>query len=295
MRDMEDSVGGFDFAAVTGVYYSAYMNGDEEKKSAALRWLRGEYSTKTEARTALGIPVSGIIDDDNWYDYLKLFAVFAVKLGYRGLVVFLDECGNLYKIANRISRENNYEKLLAMFNDTLGGRAPGLALIFGGTPQFLEDTRRGLFSYEALRSRLSDGAFAAGYKNMMGPVIRLRRLSGNELLALVGRLTRLHAAYHGKEAGVTEEEMVTFLETEENRAGADTLITPREIIRDYLTVLNVMLQNPGVGFSDIVGSLTDPDKNGGSPKNGEDTEPKDAPYEGTSERRGGISAADIEI
>ena len=179
---LEAQIGGFDFASVITAYYKAYLAGDEEKKSACLRWLRGEYSTKTEARNAVGVPLSGIIDDDNWYEYIKLLAVFFRHIGYRGFVVFIDECVNLYKITNRISRENNYEKLLSMFNDTLQGKAEGLALIFGGTPQFLEDTRRGLFSYEALRSRLSDGQFQkVGYKNLIGPVIRLRRLSDDEL------------------------------------------------------------------------------------------------------------------
>ena len=254
-RELESEIGGFDFATVLTGYYKAYLAGDEEKKSACMRWLRGEYSTKTEARNAMGTTVGGIIDDDNWYEYVKLLAVFFRSVGYRGFVVFIDECVNLYKIANRISRENNYEKLLSMFNDTLQGKAEGLALIFGGTPQFLEDTRRGLFSYEALRSRLSDGRFSAeGYKNLIGPVIRLRRLSDDELYALIARITGLHAQNYGWEPRVTNEDMLTFLKICLDRAGADTMITPREIIRDYMTVLNILMQNPDTAFADIVGS-----------------------------------------
>ncbi len=254
-RELEAQIGGFDFATVLTQYYKAYMDGDEEKKSACMRWLRGEYSTKTEARNAIGVSLGGIIDDDNWYEYIKLFAVFFRKLGYRGFVVFIDECVNLYKIANRISRENNYEKLLSMFNDTLQGKAEGLALIFGGTPQFLEDTRRGLFSYEALRSRLSDGQFQKdGFKNLIGPVIRLRRLSDDELYALIARITGLHAQNYVWEPRVTNEDMLTFLKICLDRAGADTMITPREIIRDYITLLNILLQNPDTTFTDVVGS-----------------------------------------
>ena len=150
LLDVEELVGGFDFAAVVNAYYKAmYADMDdeasEEKKSACLRWLRGEFSTKTEARQALGFSVSCIIDDDNWYDFIKLWASLVRKMGYRGLVVFIDECVNLYKISHRVSRENNYEKILSMFNDALQGRAPGLAVIFGGTPQFLE-IREGGFS-----------------------------------------------------------------------------------------------------------------------------------------------------
>ncbi len=254
-RELEAQIGGFDFATVLTQYYKAYMDGDEEKKSACMRWLRGEYSTKTEARNTLGVMVGGIIDDDNWYEYIKLLAVFFRKIGYRGFVVFIDECVNLYKIANRISRENNYEKLLSMFNDTLQGKAEGLALIFGGTPQFLEDTRRGLFSYEALRSRLSDGQFQKeGFKNLIGPVIRLRRLSDDELYALVARITALHAQNYNWQPRITNEDMAAFLKVCLERAGADTMITPREIIRDYMTVLNILMQNPDTSFADVVTS-----------------------------------------
>lgn len=254
LREVEFLVGGFDFARVMSEYHRAYVEGDEEGRSACLRWLRGEYSSKTEARAALGFSVSVIIDDDNWYDFLKLWASLVRRMGYRGLVVFIDECVNLYKITHRVSRENNYEKILAMFNDTLQGRAPGLEIILGGTPQFLEDTRRGLFGYEALRSRLCDSRFALeGCKNLIGPVIRLRRLSDDELLALISRLTRLHAQNWSVEPRVGEEEMLRFLNICLERAGANAMITPREILRDYMTVLNILMQNPGVSFDEVVG------------------------------------------
>ena len=296
-RSLESQIGGFDFASVITAYYKAYLAGDEEKKSACLRWLRGEYSTKTEARNAVGVPLSGIIDDDNWYEYIKLLAVFFRHIGYRGFVVFIDECVNLYKITNRISRENNYEKLLSMFNDTLQGKAEGLALIFGGTPQFLEDTRRGLFSYEALRSRLSDGQFQkAGYKNLIGPVIRLRRLSDDELFALIARITNLHAQNYNWTPRVTDEDMAAFLKICIERAGADTLITPREIIRDYMTVLNILFQNPETTFSDVVGSGVV------SLKHGDNDDDKvigdDKPETGETKKpsvSGGISFDDIEL
>ncbi len=255
LREMEFLVGGFDFSRVITAYYRAYLLGDEEKKSACLRWLRGEFSTKTEARRELGFAVSVIIDDENWYDYLKLWATLARAMGYRGLVVFVDECVNLYKISHRVSRENNYEKILSMFNDTLQGRAPGLALILGGTPQFLEDTRRGLFSYEALRSRLCDSRFALeGFKNLIGPVIRLRRLSDDELFALISRVTKLYAQYYGSEPRITQEQMGQFLQICLARAGADSMITPREMLRDYMTVLNILMQNPEATFEQVIGS-----------------------------------------
>ncbi len=259
MRELEFLVGGFDFARVITAYYRAYLSDGEESRlrmSACLRWLRGEYATKTEARGDLGFPVSVIIDDDNWYDFLKLWAALVRKMGYRGLVVFIDECVNLYKIVHRVSRENNYEKMLAMFNDTLQGRAPGLGIVFGGTPQFLEDPRRGLFSYEALRSRLCDSRFALeGFKNLNGPVIRLRRLADDELLALIRRITRLYAEYYNWDASarVSDEDQLAFLRLCLSRAGADSMITPREMLRDYMTVLDILMQNPEADFARVVG------------------------------------------
>ncbi len=252
-RELEEMVGGFDFARILDLYCRAYLDGNDELQSCCMKWLRGEYPTKSEARRELG--VGSIIDDDSWYDAIKLLAVFAKKTGYRGLVVMIDECVNLYKIPNRISRENNYEKILAIFNDTLQGRAPGLAVIMGGTPQFLEDPRRGLYSYEALYSRLNDGDFGGEYQNMMGPLIRLRRLSDNELLALINRITQLHSQNYSWEARVTDADVMDFLRSRLSRAGAETLITPREIIRDYITVLNILYQNPQASFAEVVGGV----------------------------------------
>lgn len=255
LGDMEYLVGGFDFTRIIVAYYHAYADGDDEKKSACMKWLRGEYATKSEAKKELDFPVSVIIDDSNWYDFIKLWAALVRKIGYRGLIVFIDECVNLYKITNRVSRENNYEKILSMFNDTLQGRAPGLEIVFGGTPQFLEDTRRGLFSYEALRSRLCDSRFALdGFKNTAGPVIRLRRLTDEELFALVARITSLYSQYYSWEANITDGEMLRFLSVCLERAGSDIMVTPRDILRDYMTVLNILRQNENASFDDVVKS-----------------------------------------
>ena len=257
LREMEEFVGGFDFAKVVSEYYNATLDDNEDKKSACLRWLRGEFSSKTEARGALGFSVSCIIDDDNWYDFIKLWASLVRKMGYRGFVVFIDECVNLYKISHKVSRENNYEKILSMFNDALQGRAPGLAIVFGGTPQFLEDTRRGLFGYEALRSRLCDSRFASGeYKNLIGPVIRLRRLTDDELFALISRITKLYSMYYNWDARIAQDEMIAFLNICLAKAGADSMITPREMLRDYMTVLNILMQNESATFDGVVGNIS---------------------------------------
>lgn len=289
LEELEGDVGGFDFARVLGEYYTAMMNDDAERKSACIRWLRGEFANKTEAASALGFRVSTVIDDDNWYGFIKLFAALSVKLGYLGFIVFIDECVNLYKIPNRISREANYEKLLAIFNDTLQGKAKNLGVIFGGTPQFLEDTRRGLFSYDALKSRLADSKYAEalGYQNLSSPVIRLRTLSAAELLALVKRLTNLYAMRDGSEPLVTDSEIEEFVTMAKMRAGADEMLTPREIIRDYLSFLNVLHDNKNAKFSDLMKTA----KFKTEPEPSEESEPVFTPSE--TNRR--VSLFDIDI
>ncbi len=264
---LEDKVGGFDLATVLNKYYTAMQNGDEQLRSACLRWIRGEYLTKTEARRELG--TQGIITDENWYDFIKLLASFVKLIGYKGLMIYIDECVNLYKISNRVSREKNYEKILSVFNDTLQGKAPHLGVVFVGTPQFLEDTRRGLFSYEALRSRLADSdILKGGFKNLSGPVIRLIRLTDTELFALINRISSLYSSCYSYEIPLSREEMETFLHICSSKAGANTMITPREIIRGYISLLNILRQNPEADFSSVIGSIdstvksdvaTDPD------------------------------------
>ena len=250
---LESEVGGFDFSQVLLTFYRASKENDDLQKSRCMRWLRGEYETRTEARSALR--VGSIVDDDNWFDFIKLFALFVSKIGYKGMLVFFDECVNLYKIVNRVSRENNYEKLLSMYNDTLQGRSPHLGLIFGGTPAFLEDPRRGLYSYEALKSRLDDAFLtsAGSFRTLTGPIIRLRRMSDNELLALCRRLNVLHEKLHGVPCRISDGDAVSFLKLCLDRPGADSRVTPREIIREYLAILDVMKAHPDLSFQEVLG------------------------------------------
>ena len=252
--ELEDKVGGFDFATVIHKFYTATADGDDALKSACMRWLRGEYLTRSEARKELGTQT--IINDDNWYDYLKLIACFIRHIGYKGFMVYIDECVNLYKISNRISREKNYEKILSIFNDTLQGKAPYIGFVFVGTPQFLEDTRRGLFSYEALRSRLADSdIISSNYRSLCGPVIRLIRLTDSELFALISRINILYSECYSYKVPLSENDMQIFLSLCLNKTGADVMITPREIIRGYISVLNILRQNPGITFKDVVGDV----------------------------------------
>ncbi|MCI7729836.1 ATP-binding protein [Enorma burkinafasonensis] len=260
LAPLEELVHGFDFARMLRAYREASLEGDDERKSYVLKWLRGEYRTKTEARAELGC--STIIGDDDWYDYVKLFAAFLTGAGYKGLLVLIDELVNLFKIPNSITRQYNYEKILTMYNDTLQGKARHLGIIMGGTPQSIEDRRRGVFSYEALRSRLTQGRFAAeGMRDMLAPIIHLHPLTYEELLVLIEKLQQIHAGYFGYEARLSEGDLVQFLQIEFGRVGADTHLTPREVIRDFIELLDIAFQNPDTPVVSILGSVGD---NGGS-------------------------------
>ena len=251
LSEMKEYVHGFDFASVLSHYFKAFISGDDEKKNSALRWIRGEYATRTEAKRLLS--VGEIVTDESWYDHLKLFAVFCVSIGYRGLIVFIDEGVNLYKIANRRSRENNYEKLLSIFNDIMQGKAQWLGFYLGGTPQFLEDDRRGLASYPALKSRLEESRFVrSGHVDSGSPIIRLSTLSNEEVFILLERLTEIHALHYGYEAWIGEDEIAAFLELALTAPGAAEFITPREITRDYLALLNILKDESEADFFDLI-------------------------------------------
>ena len=252
INEMESMVHGFDYAKVIATYWEGYVAHDDERQDAALRWLRGEFATKTDARQALGVRV--IVEDNNWYEYVKLFGTFAASIGYKGLVLLIDEAVNLYKISHKISRENNYEKLLTMFNDTMQGKAQHLNIVMGGTPQFVEDTRRGLYSYEALSTRLQQGRFSdASLVDVSGPVIHLKPLDHSEIYLLLLRIVDVYIAYTAHDPELSNEHIREFMQRVAERLGAEELMTPREVVRDFVSVLNLLRQNPGTSFSKLIG------------------------------------------
>ena len=250
---VSELVHGFEFGRLLSSYYSAYRNGDDGTKAKVVRWFRGEYTTKTEAREALGVNI--IITDDDWYDYLKLFAAFFRLAGYTGLFIMIDELVNIYKIPNSITRQYNYEKMLTMYNDTLQGRAKYLGILMGSTPQAMEDRRRGIYSYEALRSRLAEGRFSRpGARDLLAPVIRLEPLTAEEMLVLCEKLAEMHAGLYGYSRSATTEDLVSFIKIEYGRIGADQNITPREVIRDFIELLDLLYQNPKMNITELLSS-----------------------------------------
>ncbi len=250
---LNEMVHGFDFAKLLSIYCKAASDGNEEEKAKVVKWFRGEYATKSEAKSELGVNI--IITDDDWYEYIKLFSMFLKKAGYSGMLVLIDELVNIYKIPNSITRQYNYEKILTMYNDTLQGKAKYLGIIMGGTPQCIEDTRRGVYSYEALRSRLSEGRFGReGIKDMLAPVIHLTALTYEEMLVLIEKLADIHSQLFDYQQKITQEDMISFIKIEFGRIGADSHITPREVIRDFIELLDIVYQNPNIVVSEFIGS-----------------------------------------
>lgn len=249
---LEGMVNGFEFARAVVLYWKAYREDDAALKSNVLRWFRGEYPTRKEAKEDLGIHF--IVTDETWYDFLKLFATFLVGAGYKGMLVIIDELVNIFKIPNSITRANNYEKILTMYNDVLQGKARHIGFLMGGTPQCIEDKYKGVFSYEALRSRLAEGHFAGeGLRDLSAPIIRLQMLTQEEMYILVEKLLDIHAGLYHYTPAMTQEDLVYFLTVEYNRVGAQSHITPREIIRDFIELINILYQNPDRKAAQILG------------------------------------------
>lgn len=256
LKDLQDSVGGFEFAEVLSKYYEGFATGNESLQGAALRWLRGEFTTKTDARAALG--VRRIIDDENFYDSLKLLAAFCVKAGYTGLLVNLDEMVVLsHRLPSARARQANYEAILTMLNDCLQGNVKNLGFILGGTDEFLEDKKRGLYSYEALRSRLAENHFAGeGVKDFSGPVLRLQNLSPEDLFLLLGNIRHVHAFGDEKKYIVPDDALKAVLQKASEKLGSDYYKTPREVIRSFVGLLNVLDQNPGRDWQSFLGDIS---------------------------------------
>lgn len=249
--NLEGMVNGFEFAKAVLLYYRAYNQSDDQMKSKVIRWFRGEYPTKTEAKNDLNI--NFIVTDDTWYDFLKIFAEFMVFAGYKGMLVLVDELVNIFKIPQSVTRQSNYEKILTMYNDVLQGKARHIGFLIGGTPQCIEDKYKGVFSYEALRSRLSEGRFASeDRKDMLSPIIRLNMLTYDEVYVLIEKLMQMHGQLFNYAPAVTHDDLLCFLNVEYNRVGADTHITPREIIRDFIELLNILYQSPSKKAADIL-------------------------------------------
>lgn len=254
LRNLTDLVGGYTLAQVLGKYYEGYLAGNDTLQTAALRWLRGEYTTKTEAKNDLG--VREIVDDENFYAMLKLLAAFVRKAGYAGLHVCLDEMVVLsHRLPSSRARQTNYEALLTILNDCFQGGAEGIGFLFAGTDEFLEDRRRGLFSYEALRSRLADNQFAGqGAVDLAGPVVRLPNLTAEDLFVLLSNIANLQAGGDASKRLVPDEAIEAVLHRANETLGAEFFKTPRDVVRAFVGLLNLLEQNPKADWKTLVGT-----------------------------------------
>lgn len=253
VKSIEYMVHGYDFSRLLKLYFDAYVDGDDEAKGKVIKWFKGEYSLKSEVKNELGVNI--LITDDDWYEYLKLFSAFLRTAGYSGLIILIDELVNIYKIPNSVTRQYNYEKMLTMYNDALQGKAKYMGIVMCATPQCLEDTRRGVFSYEALRQRLSEGRYSKeGMRDLLSPVIRLETLTAEEMFVLTEKLASVHAVLFDYDIKITENDLAAFIKAEYSRIGSSTHITPREVIRDFVELLDIMHQNPVVSVGEIIGS-----------------------------------------
>lgn len=251
---LQELVGGYDFAAAIKAYWRGSDQGDEALKGAALRWVRGEFPTKTEARQAMG--VRSIIDDDNVYDGLKLLSAFVRLAGYTGLLVVFDEMVNLYKLQSAQARNQNFEQILRILNDVLQGNAEGIGFYLGGTPEFLLDTRRGLYSYQALQSRLAENVFAAGgLVDLSGPVLRLQNLTPEDLLVLLANLRNVFASGDPDKYLVPDDALQAFMEHCNSRIGEAYFRTPRNTIKAFVDLLSILDQNPSVKWDDLISKV----------------------------------------
>ncbi|ACC70357.1 ATP-binding protein [Paraburkholderia phymatum] len=254
LSQLTEMVNGYDFADVIAAYCKGFEEGNEKLKSDAVRWLRGEFSTRTDARQALGVRT--IVDDASMYDQLKLLGRFVRLAGYSGLMVCLDEMVNLYKLANLQARHANYEQILRILNDSLQGSAEGLGFVLGGTPEFLLDTRRGLYSYAALQSRLAENAFAAnGLVDYSGPVIRLAALTPEDFYVLLDKLRLVYAFGDESKTLVPEEAIPAFMAHCATRLGEAYFRTPRTTITAFINFLAVLEQNPSADWRELIGSM----------------------------------------
>lgn len=279
LQQLSELTGGYDFSEVVAQYWRGHDSGNEQLQSDAVRWLRGEFATRTDARKALGVRT--IIDDGNVYDHLKLMARFVRLAGFNGLFVCLDEMVNLYKLTNTQARNANYEQILRIVNDCTQGIASGLGFLFGGTPDFLMDPRRGLYSYPALQSRLAENTFARnGLVDYTGPVLRLANLSPEDFFVLLGKLRHVQAGGDPEAWLVPDAGLHAYMNHCANRIGDAYFRTPRNTIKGFLDLLAILEQNPEQSWSDLIEAVdiapdSNPDLVPASPDSPRQTEPVD--------------------
>lgn len=250
--DLNEYPGGYTFAQVVNKYWTAYESGDDALKDCVLRWLKAEYTTKTDCLRDLG--VREFINDASFFNTLKLYSILVQKAGYGGLMICLDEMVNLYKISNSVSRKANYEEILNILNNTLQGTLSHIGFIMSGTPDFLTDGNRGLYSYEALKSRLAENSFSKslGLTDYNSTVLRLANLTKEELYLLLMNLRNVFAGGDTSKYLVPNDALLAYLNHCANKIGDSYYRTPRNTIKGFLDLLSMLEQYPSLKWSDMI-------------------------------------------
>jgi hypothetical protein len=263
LATLTESTGGYDFAHVIARYWQGHDGGDEQLKTDAVRWLRGEFTTRADARQALGVRT--IVDDATWYEHIKLLSSFVRMAGYEGLLVCLDEMVNLAELTNVQARAANYEQILRIFNDCLQGSAAYLGFLLGGTPEFLLDSRRGLFSSPALAARLAENKFASDkLVDHSGPVLRLGNLSPEDIYVLLTKLRHVYAFGDPAAYLVPDDALIGYMRHCAMRIGDAYFRTPRETIKGFLDMLALLDQNRGLDWRSVIDAVSLAPEPGGS-------------------------------
>lgn len=255
LENIKEMVGGYDFADVVASYWGGHQSGNDELKSNAIRWFRAEFTTKTDAKNALGVRT--YIDDASVYDHLKLLAKFVRLAGYNGLMVGIDEMVNLYKLNSGIARRNNYEQILRIVNDCLQGNVEGLGFLMCGTPDFLLDTRKGLYSYEALQTRLAENRFAskAGVRDLSGPLVRLNNLKPEDIYVLLDKIREVFASGNKVDYLIPDEAIKQFMKHCKEKIGEAYFQTPRNTIRQFVDMMSLLEQHPDMDWRRLIGEI----------------------------------------
>lgn len=255
LNSLSELVDGYDFAQVIATYWKAYNEGNEDLKNNVIRYLRGEYTSRADARRDLG--VRAIVEDNNVYDHIKLLARFVTQAGYKGLLVNLDEVVNLYKLPSQRARSSNYEQVLRILNDCLQGSAESLGFLLGGTPEFLMDQRKGLYSYEALHSRLAENTFAqiANVVDYHSPILMLQNLSPEEIYVLLCNIRNVFAGGNKDKYILPDEALKAFLEHCSKNIGDAYFRTPRNTIKAFVDLLSIVEQNPDLSWKSLIGNI----------------------------------------
>lgn len=255
LNSLSELVDGYDFAQVIATYWKAYNEGNEDLKNNVIRYLRGEYTSCADARRDLG--VRAIVEDNNVYDHIKLLARFVTQAGYKGLLVNLDEVVNLYKLPSQRARSSNYEQVLRILNDCLQGSAESLGFLLGGTPEFLMDQRKGLYSYEALHSRLAENTFAqiANVVDYHSPILMLQNLSPEEIYVLLCNIRNVFAGGNKDKYILPDEALKAFLEHCSKNIGDAYFRTPRNTIKAFVDLLSIVEQNPDLSWQSLIGNI----------------------------------------